>query len=1032
MKKKIISLLLALVMVLALLPAGVMGTKAYAEDTTAKTEKAKLDNSIISISTDEAGTKNLTVHVDTNFDLGPISFDELTVGQWQRLEAVACSDGTYALLSVENRKFMGYNTNTSTNVFGFNSPFIKGDADKFKIISLQSDEADQNNYDEHFRDGSTVPCHIFSVKANAWLMVNKTGVSQNKFGTTTQIADADTFYINVKAHEDYSDTELNILHNAGWFNLEGKHFGYWEIQTELGDGRVDALSKLGYTRMHRANTDSGDIISIGNMQCVIGVKQNAATGMYDVIVAFQGTGGYPSTKYNKVDNLIDVGSNLVSILVDNQHTGYHDMAYKLINERFKVVCSVNNKTLNLEDLVVKAATDGTVRFTILGHSMGGAIAQCFGIYLAGRGVPRAEIRGRTFESALALASNGDSETASLCTMSSSGTYDPDNYYKGFTDWYNLCVDSDSVPNGNVQNSILSRAGIHFLGTTVTLYDPKPDSEFGEEVGGICLNKHLMTGALESLLRAHVDDNDSQVYQRGYRVSCSYNKNTHQPCLFAVSSFGAYTYVTKKANANRYGSMGGTVLQTCGINAEYSIMYFAYDKNGNKWYQDTNGGWFKSEDIAIKPVELSVNNLEKTKQDAQVLYIQGLSALVLAEPRADGKVVETLKRADAVTIDTTVLNPDTKVRWSHATTADGKTGWIFSDCLGTQIIDENVGRLSFMCPVDITVYDEGGSNAIFSVKNDGTITDNSNGRISALVIDDEKQLYFYDRAKYQIKITATDYDTFTYVIQTLDFASGTYDKGKTFDYVDLEPGKVMTSTVGGDIAAPDVKLLVLDEKNVPVRTVAENGVETQISNTGTGTGGTGTAAVPGAGSSEWKNPFTDVAKGDWFYDGVAAVCRKGLFSGASATLFEPDGPMTRGMLATVLWSMEGKPVPKTAAKFADVPGSAYYAQAVAWAAENKIASGYSDTRFGPNDSITREQLAAILYSYAQTKGADVSAGAAFDLGAFSDSASADSYALPALRWACAGGLLKGDNGRLMPTGLATRAQVAAVLKSYLKL
>jgi hypothetical protein len=352
---------------------------------------------------------------------------------------------------------------------------------------------------------------------------------------------------------------------------------------------------------------------------------------------------------------------------------------------------------------------------------------------------------------------------------------------------------------------------------------------------------------------------------------------------------------------------------------------------------------------------------------------------------------------------------------------------------TDVLKSLVREMIFKCPVDITVYDESGTKVVFSVKNDGTITDNSGGYITALVLDDEKQLYFYDNKEYIIKVTATDYDTFTYIVQEgLNTDTAEYARTKTFDYVDLEPGKVMTSTVGGDITAPDVQLLVLDEKNVPVRTVAENGVETPISNTGTGTGGTGTAAVPGAGSSEWKNPFTDVAKGDWFYDGVAAVCRKGLFSGASATLFDPDGPMTRGMLATVLWSMEGKPVPKTAAKFADVPGSAYYAQAVAWAAENKIASGYSDTRFGPNDSITREQLAAILYSYAQTKGADVSAGAAFDLGAFSDSASADSYALPALRWACAGGLLKGDNGRLMPTGLATRAQVAAVLKSYLKL
>jgi pimeloyl-ACP methyl ester carboxylesterase len=171
------------------------------------------------------------------------------------------------------------------------------------------------------------------------------------------------------------------------------------------------------------------------------------------------------------------------------------MAYKLINERFNVRTYFNGIHLTLEDLIVKAATDGSAHFTVMGHSMGGAIAQCFGLYLATkRGISPAEIRGRTFESALALADDG-------------GKYSSDAYYASFTDWYNLCVDSDSVSNGTIPFSILDKSGIHRLGYTVTLEDPYPDKDV-ESLSPlyiatqIVVSKHNMDCALETLLRAH--------------------------------------------------------------------------------------------------------------------------------------------------------------------------------------------------------------------------------------------------------------------------------------------------------------------------------------------------------------------------------------------------------------------------------------------------------------------------------------------------------------------------------------------------
>ncbi len=140
-------------------------------------------------------------------------------------------------------------------------------------------------------------------------------------------------------------------------------------------------------------------------------------------------------------------------------------------------------------------------------------------------------------------------------------------------------------------------------------------------------------------------------------------------------------------------------------------------------------------------------------------------------------------------------------------------------------------------------------------------------------------------------------------------------------------------------------------------------------------------------------------------------------------------MTRAMLVTVLWRMEGEPA-AAGSPFSDVKPDAYFAEAAAWAAENKIAEGYGDGKFGPNDPVTRQQLAAILWRYAGYKGYDLTAAA--DLSGFADGQAAAPYALPALRWACGEGLLRGSGGRLLPEGPASRAQAAAILHRFCEL
>ncbi|HWP79637.1 MAG TPA: S-layer homology domain-containing protein [Candidatus Acidoferrum sp.] len=184
-------------------------------------------------------------------------------------------------------------------------------------------------------------------------------------------------------------------------------------------------------------------------------------------------------------------------------------------------------------------------------------------------------------------------------------------------------------------------------------------------------------------------------------------------------------------------------------------------------------------------------------------------------------------------------------------------------------------------------------------------------------------------------------------------------------------------------------------------------------------------------SVWQNPFEDVAETDWFYAAVQTVARAGLMNGTTENLFSPNLSTTRGMIATVLWRHEGMPQAGNPSTFADVETGAYYANAVAWAAENGIVTGYDADTYGPNDNITREQLAAILYRCAGYKEIDRSAAA--DLSTFSDSAQLAGYAIPAMRWTVAKGIVAGTTDtQLSPRSEATRAQVAVMLARFMEL
>ena len=179
-----------------------------------------------------------------------------------------------------------------------------------------------------------------------------------------------------------------------------------------------------------------------------------------------------------------------------------------------------------------------------------------------------------------------------------------------------------------------------------------------------------------------------------------------------------------------------------------------------------------------------------------------------------------------------------------------------------------------------------------------------------------------------------------------------------------------------------------------------------------------------------NPFTDVSEKDWFYNDAMFVYKNGLMLGTSKTLFSPHGTVTRGMMATIFWRMEGSLAPKDENSFTDVEAGMWYADAITWTTANGIFAGYSKDKFGPDDPVTREQLTAIFYRYADYKGYKLTVTGNLDK--FEDADKITDYAKTVMQWAVGNGLIKGKSETLLdPQGTATRAEIAAMLHRFVE-
>lgn len=241
----------------------------------------------------------------------------------------------------------------------------------------------------------------------------------------------------------------------------------------------------------------------------------------------------------------------------------------------------------------------------------------------------------------------------------------------------------------------------------------------------------------------------------------------------------------------------------------------------------------------------------------------------------------------------------------------------------------------------------------------------------------------------------------------------------------EKGAVITITLSPDKGYKLDKLTVIDGSGKTVSTVKKS--DTVYTFTMPASAVKVGVSYVKATETPSKTKFNDVSANDWFASAVDYVTGKGMMNGTADNTFSPKANTTRGMVVTVLYRLENQPS-TSAASFTDVASGAYYANAVAWANANGIVSGYGSGKFGPNDKVTREQLAAILYRYAQYKKYDVSGAKSLD--GYTDAQSVSSYAVPALQWANAAGIVTGKSGsKLDPKGNATRAEVAAMLMRF---
>lgn len=319
----------------------------------------------------------------------------------------------------------------------------------------------------------------------------------------------------------------------------------------------------------------------------------------------------------------------------------------------------------------------------------------------------------------------------------------------------------------------------------------------------------------------------------------------------------------------------------------------------------------------------------------------------------------------------------------------------------------------------------GSSKTFTVKNtlDSDITVKVNNDSKTVGKNNGTQSFTYTKPSSGGSSGGSSSGKTTYKVTTSAVNNG----GVNASPSSAEKGATITITLSPDKGYKLDKLTVTDGSGKTVSTVKKS--DTVYTFTMPASAVKVGVSYVKATETPSETKFNDVSANDWFASAVDYVTGKGMMNGTADNTFSPKANTTRGMVVTVLYRLENQPS-TSAASFTDVASGAYYANAVAWANANGIVSGYGSGKFGPNDKVTREQLAAILYRYAQYKKYDVSVGEDTNILSYDDAQSISSYAIPAIQWACGAGVVTGKSGsKLDPKGNATRAEVAAMLMRF---
>ena len=717
-----------------------------------------------------------------HYDFPELHMDATSIGAYEKFELIPCSNGSYALRSIMNRKYLTKNVHYDA---GRHSYVYKDFIDDACQLDLDLN----GTYTKlKFRNSGDYMCYGASV----FRQLLEPGLDSSK---------AEEFEIIVLKEDEYEGWEKNILTSGEWFELNNVSGGYWSIQNEIGlesGDKAKTLKNHGYTMMQLYNNGS-DTIEIQNMQCAVGVKYEG--GIYDVIVAIQGTHG----NYGERDLSLDMykyAKNYVLDLVENlkgyvslgMHSGYKSMADYLISAE-PVISAKIKKTGNYITLreLVKLAKSGKAKFTILGHSMGGAIAQIYGIHLFNCGIPATEIKGRTFNSALAISEDVISDE--------------------FTDWYNICVSTDSVANGNVTGAI-NKYGVHRIGKTIWLYDDKPEKNNPDWTNNIDYERHNMnkyeveknkyeTGLLRTILKS-VKDLNKYTYN-GY-------------CMVGTSDI----FVTNKKNVPVYDRPkkdADPSYYIDGIHTVVEIESYTYNDVGNKWYKTKDEKFIYS------------GNLEVLKK--QSIGWSMLPDFIIASDKAplrvgcynDTEVIEKVKKDTAIEVDYAVKNGGGNV-WYHAT-VNGNTGWIYSAHVQRGISQKRIADgikwlLAIDCPVNVSLYTSDDELAASII--DGEVFTADKKAINPYVIGNGKYFEVYDDEKYYVEIDSISDGMMDYTIfSDYDEKAGEFKEVKTFEAVDLSEEQYFDSIIGGDIKTEDVELRVVDEDGNVLSLISTEGM-----------------------------------------------------------------------------------------------------------------------------------------------------------------------------------------------------------------